>query len=750
MKIKRIVSLIIFSLLLGCFIQSKPVEAAKGDLAGEKKSDYAYAINDLYEKSLLGGVTLYKQQVKTLYNGNVSNNVWNSHTVQWVDIPSSSESLNVVTWTNSNAHKWKADTVRRLAQDYEKNNPGWIVIAAVNGDFFDNSAGGTGEPTNLHVQNGEVYQPYSISQPSSRASLGFINNDFRQVIYGEATLDSNLSIEIIKNNIVIDTKVATRVNDVLSETGINVLTKDMVETLDLTGYKVLVGEYDVARMSFKNNKKIFVKGTIVSEETLGKTTVPEGNFYLASKDGSLDNFVEIGDYVRCQHKLTGEWTNVKSALGYIYQIVNNGKTLHQGGGSDLFITTNHPRTFIGYKKDGSVVMMVVNGRGTENDCEVGASLFQGGELMRLAGCQNAFNLDGGGSSTLIVRNERGVLEVINKPSDKSERSDGNAVLVVMKDPKISFAGSEITRTSISFAREISDLTKDFKNITIEINNKTYDFINETIEITGLEENTEYEVIFSYEINSIIDETKYVKAKFKTKIKTKNLIYPSSGLEIVEVGKNTITVNKEKTGYENWIQDVIVYLSGTPYYMGNEETIVIDELLDDTKYVVYFSYNVVEPGNPKLYPMKEEEFEIHTLAFDLPKVIKLEVAEKTASTAKIEYQFDDEDDISERIYMVAYNEIGKEVARQEITRKRGNVEFSGLDLTAQSYSFKIEFQYYENEEVTLLSTYYSQEVSAEKVIVETPKKKTCKKSTSEYLIATLSVASLAILIFRKKK
>lgn len=753
MKIKRVFGILLVCFLFSCLIQGKPVEAAKGDLAGEKKSDYVYAINDMYKKELLSGVMLYKQQVRTLYNGtgimsNGSKDNWNRNTVQWVDVPASSEDLKVVVWSNSNKEVWKSDTVRRTALDYEETHPGWIVVAGINGDFFDIK--GTGEPTNISVHEGEVWQPIVINNMSYRAELGFVGNDFTQYIYGNATYDSSLSVEIMKNGVVTDSKKATTVNSKLSETGINVLTKDNTTPVDLTGYKVLVGEYDIVRMSAKNPSKIFVKGTIVSSSEIGKVTaVPKGNFYLASKDGSLDNFVNVGDYVRCQHNLTGEWTNVTNAIGYIYQIMNNGNVLHKGSTDSSYPNVLNPHTFIGFKEDGSVVMMVVEGRGKAEDAKEGVTLFQGGELMRLAGCRTAFNLDGGGSSTLVIRNERGGLEVVNTPSDGNERSDGNSVLVVMRDPKVNFSGTNLTRTSVSFTRTLSD---DLKNLTIKINNQVYDFTSEFIEITGLEENTEYEVEFAYEIASLRDETKTLKKKFKVVIKTKQFIPPTSGLDVVEIGKNSITINKQDTGYSDWIKDVVVYVSGTSYYMGDNTTFVIDDLLDSTKYEIKFAYNVVEPGNPKLYPIEEDTFNIKTLAFNLPVFEKLEIKETTQNSIKIAYEYDDEDRVIEEIYAVVYAENGKEVTRQKIEKKRGTLDFVDLYLNTQKYSIKLEVLYYKTEEDTLLSKYSSEAVTTEIVEVKenTDKKKTCKKSSGEYLVATLSAFSLGVLLIRRKK
>ena len=52
-----------------------------------------------------------------------------------------------------------------------------------------------------------------------------------------------------------------------------------------------------------------------------------------------------------------------------------------------------------------------------------------------AGCHNAMNLDGGGSTTMVYRVEQGnkaTFEIMNKPSDNPARSVANGLLVVEK------------------------------------------------------------------------------------------------------------------------------------------------------------------------------------------------------------------------------------------------------------------------------------------------------------------------------
>ncbi len=102
------------------------------------------------------------------------------------------------------------------------------------------------------------------------------------------------------------------------------------------------------------------------------------------------------------------------------------------GGSDNIILKNgvraegddlyNPRTGIGYSKDKTkVYLMVVDGRQTDSK---GCGMKDFGEIFRSAGAWNAVNLDGGGSSVMIVNDQ-----IVNKPSDGSVRAVGNGVLI---------------------------------------------------------------------------------------------------------------------------------------------------------------------------------------------------------------------------------------------------------------------------------------------------------------------------------
>ncbi|MBE6560861.1 MAG: phosphodiester glycosidase family protein [Ruminococcaceae bacterium] len=79
-----------------------------------------------------------------------------------------------------------------------------------------------------------------------------------------------------------------------------------------------------------------------------------------------------------------------------------------------FSYTPHPRTTVGIREDGTVILMVVDGRLPE--ISNGASLVDLAALMKYLGAKKAINIDGGGSSTFLV-NIGGEMTLLNRPAD---------------------------------------------------------------------------------------------------------------------------------------------------------------------------------------------------------------------------------------------------------------------------------------------------------------------------------------------
>ena len=81
-----------------------------------------------------------------------------------------------------------------------------------------------------------------------------------------------------------------------------------------------------------------------------------------------------------------------------------------------------PRTVLATKPDGTVLLITIDGRRRHS---WGASMYQAAALARRLGATQAVNLDGGGSTTFVVRGH-----VLNQPSDGYERRVVNGLVVV--------------------------------------------------------------------------------------------------------------------------------------------------------------------------------------------------------------------------------------------------------------------------------------------------------------------------------
>jgi exopolysaccharide biosynthesis protein len=113
-------------------------------------------------------------------------------------------------------------------------------------------------------------------------------------------------------------------------------------------------------------------------------------------------------------------------------VVTTGPVLLAGGESvpvagDRFNTNRHPRTAAGRRADGTVILLVADGR---NALAAGLTMAELQQIMAALGCRDAVNLDGGGSTTMVVRGA-----VVNHPSDNGqfdadgERPVANAIVI---------------------------------------------------------------------------------------------------------------------------------------------------------------------------------------------------------------------------------------------------------------------------------------------------------------------------------
>ncbi|WP_067133088.1 phosphodiester glycosidase family protein [Microtetraspora malaysiensis] len=121
--------------------------------------------------------------------------------------------------------------------------------------------------------------------------------------------------------------------------------------------------------------------------------------------------------------LTPETSVIAGAIG----LVRGGQTAitanRDGMANVNMILRRHPRTLAGVTASGKLILAVVDGR--DPGKSVGASFIEAAQIMRWLGARDAINLDGGGSSVMVIGKK-----VVNRPSDGVERGVGDALLVL--------------------------------------------------------------------------------------------------------------------------------------------------------------------------------------------------------------------------------------------------------------------------------------------------------------------------------
>ncbi|MEO1009476.1 MAG: phosphodiester glycosidase family protein [Planctomycetota bacterium] len=91
--------------------------------------------------------------------------------------------------------------------------------------------------------------------------------------------------------------------------------------------------------------------------------------------------------------------------------------------NEAFSTDRHPRTAIGLTSEQEIVLVAVDGR--QPGFSLGASLRELAEIMRRLGCVTAINVDGGGSTTMVIQTEDEAPQLVNSPSGGTERVVGS-------------------------------------------------------------------------------------------------------------------------------------------------------------------------------------------------------------------------------------------------------------------------------------------------------------------------------------
>ncbi len=289
-------------------------------------------------------------------------------------------------------------------------------VTGVNADFFGNS-----KPIGTTVVDGDYF--YAINNGWSHWAI----DDNRVPVVADMTFSATATHGADSHELTAINAARGENNLILFNTkyGANTATNSYGNevTATLTGGKLAPGQ--TAEL------------TVGCEPSAaGSMAIPSGG-YVLSGHGTASTFVKSlhqGDKVTVTASLLvdGQSFNARQVAGGCPLILSGGQVLDTQTALD-HLTSLNPRTAIGYDSTRTkVVILVVDGRTSISQGCVSRVL---ADIMKNAGCTEAMNFDGGGSSTLYTNfmGDDGA-GVVNSPSDGTPRSVVDAVFAVSATP----------------------------------------------------------------------------------------------------------------------------------------------------------------------------------------------------------------------------------------------------------------------------------------------------------------------------
>lgn len=372
--------------------------------------------------------------------------------------------LEFVHWEYLDGDKWTLKTLVELAEDFESKNPGYRILAGINGDFF--SMSNPHEPINNHVTNYnstrnqensyDVLAVDTNGKIQMNADLGDYTECYYLRIYDESGYPIK-EVEIDSFN-----------EKVTSGTSI-FLPNNICDTQ--SSYYI-VKNANIRSQEDSNDNYYYLNGQI-SSVNYSTLFLRNNEFAIETSDENLKQFFKIGTTVSIQKGTTSDFS-FKSVGGYAGNILKNRKIVdYESMNGPEHKSERHPRSVIAQKKDGSFMIGCIDGRNPELNRD-GVTLIEAAKVLKKYGCVNAVALDGGGSSTLLVK-ENNEFRIINTVSNKNQElrriSDGWFLIEKTADVKLTNT-LQTKENSLNYSIEFINKEKISKVYAVHNGDKT--------------------------------------------------------------------------------------------------------------------------------------------------------------------------------------------------------------------------------------------------------------------------------------
>jgi exopolysaccharide biosynthesis protein len=327
---------------------------------------------------------------------------------------------------------------REKVTDMQKRMSASATVAGVNGDLFNWN---DGHPSGVLIRNGVLEHP----PLAERTSVG---------IASDGTLQPD-RVSLLGYWRGAGQRFRVGLNDPPGENGFSLFTHAYGATTPAAS-----GAAEVVLHPFPdvtpNTDLIGVVADVISPSS-GKTAIPLDGAVLQARGSGAFRLVgdaALGTSLTIRYTLNPTWDGIVNAIGGGPLIVRDGKPIFRANESftTAQLAPHDPRTAIGQRADGKIVMVAVDGR--QPGYSAGVTSFELALAMMQLGAVTASGLDAGGSTTMAFDGQ-----LLNRPSDKvGERSVAEALVVAYAGVYVPPASAPVLSPNRDGVAEVENLS----------------------------------------------------------------------------------------------------------------------------------------------------------------------------------------------------------------------------------------------------------------------------------------------------
>ena len=416
----------------------------------------------------------------------------------------SGSNTKIVTWAMTNTNKINGGNLIAIAEDYQYNNPEYEVLAAMNGDYYNMT---DFTPVNAHVQNGITIKSQNFNL-DRYFSVGFTNDDELFITNKTNEVESYYSLTILDDNRVIK-EIEIQGFNQIPQAGNTSVYYNLINIPQLVDTDI----FSVRISKALNYGTYYLQGFV--DEQVDNIVSDEQYFSVATKSDVISEYLLNGYEIRVQKYMSGVYSGVENIIGVGSQPLEDGviKAFEDINDQSVsFAEARHPRSSFGFTEAGDFILLTIDGRQVDM---AGANLREEAKVMESLGVTNAFNLDGGGSTQLVI-NDSGEFVYLNSPSEN--RRVANAVLIVAPKVVVDCEISNLSYNSFDFSYVINDGIGEVVETRAYFDGQLLGDTNTSMSFTDLELGEIYTV--SLEVDYTINENVYTNVFVNKRVNLK--------------------------------------------------------------------------------------------------------------------------------------------------------------------------------------------------------------------------------------